>query len=417
MRILLGVTGGIAAYKSLEFARLAVKSGHAVRVVQTPASLRFVGRSAFAAITGAPVLVSEFESDPARGSWPGQPLPDHQPISHLAVVETADVFVIAPATANCISRLAAGAGEDLVTTAALAAECPVLIAPAMNGKMWSNPATVDNIATLQARNFEVLEPVEGQLASHGEYGRGRLVEPQELLAVVESLPVRRSNSGPESAEPLAGLNVLISAGGTREPIDEVRFLGNRSSGRMGLALAAEAAARSANVTFVVANPQIAVPDTFESVEVSTAAQMSAALDQRFPEADVLIMAAAVADFRPVAAATGKINKSEGIPNLELEAVPDIIAGLASTKRADQLVIGFAAEHGLNVERARDKLVRKGLDLIVFNDISNPEIGFDSSRNAVTMISPDQLDDVPVDKKETVAAAILDRIEVLLASRA
>ncbi len=413
MRILLGVTGGIAAYKSLEFARLAVKAGHSVRVVQTPASLRFVGRSSFAAITGAPVLVSEFESDPARGSWPGQPLPEHQPISHLAVVESADVFVVAPATANCISRLAAGAGEDLVTTAALAAECPVLIAPAMNGKMWSNPATSHNVTTLRERGFVVLDPVEGQLASHGEQGRGRLIEPSDLLAVVEQATEAKPSPTQSHSSRLDGLNILISAGGTREPIDGVRFLGNRSSGRMGLALAKEAVDRGAEVTFVVANPQIQLPTNFESVEVQTADEMSKALERSFPEADVLIMAAAVADFRPVNAATGKIDKSAGIPNLQLEAVPDIVSGLAAAKRSGQLVVGFAAEHGLNVDRARDKLTRKRLDLIVFNDVSNPAIGFDSSRNAVTLITADQIEEVPENGKDQVASVILDRIEMLL----
>ena len=416
MRILLGVTGGIAAYKSLEFARLAVKAGHSVRVVQTPASLRFVGRSSFAAITGAPVLVSEFESDPARGSWPGQPLPEHQPISHLAVVEGADLFVVAPATANSLSRLAAGAGEDLVTTSALAAECPVLLAPAMNGKMWSNPATVENVAKLRDRGFVVLDPIEGQLASHGEHGRGRLVEPADLLSAAEAHFKTSPAQESSTSNRLAGCNLLISAGGTREPIDEVRFLGNRSSGRMGLALANAAVELGANVTLVVANPQVPLGEGFEAVEVKTAAEMSEALQARFDQTDVLIMAAAVADFRPVHRATGKIDKSDGVPEIQLQSVPDIVAGLARQKRQTQpqLIVGFAAEHGLDVDRARAKLVRKKLDLIVFNDISNPAIGFDSDQNAVTVIGREHLKEIPLAEKSTIAAGILDQIERVLA---
>ncbi len=228
-RILLGVSGGIAAYKALELVRLATKAGHAVRVVQTPTSTRFVGAASFAGLTGAPVLVDEFEPDPARGSFPGDELPSHEPISHLALVMNADAYLIAPASANTIAKLAHGLADNLVCTAALAARCPVLVAPAMNDAMWEHPATQANVAALAARGVTILEPEVGALGSKGEWGVGRLVEPPALLAAVEAA-TRRRRSGP-----WAGMRVLVTAGGTREPIDSVRYVGNRSSGRMGVA--------------------------------------------------------------------------------------------------------------------------------------------------------------------------------------
>lgn len=234
-RILLGVSGGIAAYKALELVRLLTKAGHAVRVVQTPASERFVGRASFAALTGAPVLFEEFERDPLQGAFPGDAAPTHDPISHLALVERADAYVIAPATANTIAKLAHGAADNLLTSAALAATCPVLVAPAMNNHMWDHPATRANVETLRARGVTVIEPGTGQLASKGEYGAGRLAEPADLFAAVTAL------LGPSGPKPLDGLRVLVSAGGTREPIDSVRYIGNRSSGRMGYAMAEVAA--------------------------------------------------------------------------------------------------------------------------------------------------------------------------------
>lgn len=401
MRILVGVTGGIAAYKSLEFARLAVKAGHSVRVIQSPASLRFVGRSSFAAITGAPVLVSEFETDPARGGWPGEPLPEHQPISHLAVVERADVMVVAPATANTLARLAAGSGDDLICTAALAAGCPVVIAPAMNDRMWSNPATVENTTVLRRRGYIVMDPGEGMLASHGEAGQGRLPEPDAILDQVLSAAASERLDGE-----LRGLRVLVTAGGTREPIDGVRYIGNRSSGRMGLALAEAAAAAGASVRLIAANVALPVGAGIGCVDVSTAAELQAALEREFDDCDVLLMAAAVADFRPASAAAGKLDKSKGVPTLELEAVPDLLTEVAARRRDSQLVIGFAAEHGLSTERAREKLVRKRLDAIVFNDISDPGIGFDSPDNEVTIISMQETVPVARAGKPEVASAIV-----------
>ncbi len=249
-RLLLGVSGGIAAYKALETARLAVKAGHAVRVVQTPSSEQFVGRASFEAITGAPVLLGEFDPDPARGAYPGERVPDRAPISHLALVERADVYLIAPATANTLAKLAGGFADNMLTAAALAAPCPVAVAPAMNNRMYLSPATQDNLDRLAARGVVVIAPGEGPLASHGEHGIGRLPEARELLEACEALITPKT---------LAGLRVLVSAGGTREPLDSVRYLGNRSSGRMGLALAGEALRRGAEVTIVSANVALEHP--------------------------------------------------------------------------------------------------------------------------------------------------------------
>src|SRR5258705_3535793 len=230
-RILLGVSGGIAAYKALELVRLATAAGHALRVVQTPASRRFVGEASFAALTGAPVLVSEFERDPARGSFPDQQAPEHEPLSHLELVANADLYLIAPASANTIAKLASGLADNLLSSCALAATCPVIVAPAMNNHMYEHPATLANIELLRSRGVHVVEPDVGRLASHGEHGVGRLAEPERLLAACEEVLAKGAWSG---------LRVLVTAGGTREPIDSVRFVGNSSSGRMGLALAADA---------------------------------------------------------------------------------------------------------------------------------------------------------------------------------
>jgi len=402
MRILLGVSGGIAAYKALEFARLAVKEGHSVRVVQTPASLRFVGRSSFAAITGAPVLVSEFEDDQSRGAWPGEEAGTHLPISHLAVVERADVVVVAPATANTIARLAAGAGDDLVTTSVLAARCPVVVAPAMNDAMWANPATEGNVEALRKRGIVVLDPGEGQLASKGEQGKGRLVEPAELLERVVDTAAPGARLGPWE-----GRSVIVTAGGTREPIDGVRYIGNRSSGRMGVALAEALARRGADVTVIAANLQVGPPPGCRLVEVSSAAEMEAALEELFPACEVIFMAAAVADFRPRTPLDGKIDKSDGVPTVELEAVPDLLSGLASNRRPGQVVVGFAAEHGHDIERARGKLTAKGLDAIVLNDVSDSSIGFDSEDNEVMLILPDSEVEIPRGAKAAVSEALLD----------
>jgi phosphopantothenoylcysteine decarboxylase/phosphopantothenate--cysteine ligase len=407
-RLLLGVSGGIAAYKAVEIVRLATAAGHAVRVVQTPASLNFVGRATFEAVTGAPVLVDEFEHDSARGAYPGDPTPAHDPISHLELVRRADAFAIAPASANTIAKLATGQADNLLTSAALACTAPLVVAPAMNGAMWAHPATAANVEVLRQRGARIVEPETGRLASKGEWGKGRLADPATIVSAIEAA------AGPLAGGRLDGLRVLVTAGGTREPIDSVRYVGNRSSGRMGVALAAEAARRGAAVVLVGANLAVEPPPGVELIAVSTAAELEQAARSEFASADVLLMAAAVADFRPAEADTGKIKKTgrDGLA-LELEPTPDVLAGLAAERRAGQTLVGFAAEHGEGgLEHARGKLERKGLDAVVLNDISDPEIGFDSEQNEVTILT--QVGEHPVRRgpKSSVAVAILDRVESL-----
>ncbi|MEA2429480.1 MAG: phosphopantothenoylcysteine decarboxylase / phosphopantothenate---cysteine ligase [Thermoleophilaceae bacterium] len=404
-RILLGVTGGIAAYKSVELARLAIKAGHSVRVVQTPASERFVGRATFEGITGAPVLTEEFEPDPARGAFPGDPAPDHAPISHLELVRRADAYAIAPASANTIAKLANGLADNLLTSAALASSAPLVVAPAMNDRMWAHPATQANVETLRLRGATIVPPGEGALASKGEYGQGRLAEPPEILAAIEAAITPRS---------LSGVRLLVTAGGTREPIDSVRYVGNRSSGRMGFALAHEAARRGAEVTVVAAN--VTLPRTHEIhyIDVETAAELERATTRAFEQADVLIMAAAVADFRPAAPEGSKISKSgrDGLA-LELEPTTDVLAAVAGRRRPGQLLVGFAAEHGEGaVERARGKLERKRIDAVVVNDISRRDIGFDTEENEVTIVTAAGEEAIPYGPKADVARAVLDAVERL-----
>jgi phosphopantothenoylcysteine decarboxylase/phosphopantothenate--cysteine ligase len=412
-RILLGVSGGIAAYKALELVRLATAAGHAVRVIQTPAAQRFVGPASFAALTGAPVLHDEFERDPARGAFPGDAAPDHDPLSHLELVANADILVVAPATANTVAKLAAGLADNLLTSATLAATCPLLVAPAMNHHMWEHAATQANVATLRGRGAVVLEPGRGRLASQGEAGAGRLPEPAALLEAIEALTL------PAVAAPapdLVGLRVLVTAGGTREPIDAVRFVGNRSSGRMGFALASEAAALGAGVTVVAANVALARDARVAYVDVETAAQLQAACTTAFAEADVLLMAAAVADFRPARRVEGKLKKSdEQRLHVELERTPDILSGLAAARRAGQTVVGFAAEHGDGaLDYGRDKLARKGLDAIVVNDVSRADIGFEAADNEVTIITAAGETHVARASKAQIARAVLEAVVALRA---
>ncbi len=411
-RVLLGVSGGIAAYKALELVRLATKAGHAVRVVQTPTSERFVGRASFAALTGAPVLGDEFERDPARGAFPGDAAPEHDPLSHLELVHNADVYVVAPASANTLAKLAHGMADNLLTSAALAAAGPVVVAPAMNNHMWEHPATVANLALLRARGITVVEPGVGQLASRGEYGAGRLAEPAEILAAVEA--VLAGEAGPQ---PLDGLRVLVTAGGTREPIDSVRYIGNRSSGRMGFALASVAAALGAEVTVLAANVELPRDPRVRVLDVQTAQELHDAAVDEFGRADVLLMAAAVVDFRPALAADHKIKKSEGQEQMrvDLELTPDILSDLAAVRRPGQTVVGFAAEHGEGaLEYGRDKLRRKGLDAIVVNDISRADIGFDATDNEVTIVTAGGDTPVPKGPKAEVARAVLDAVVALRA---
>jgi phosphopantothenoylcysteine decarboxylase/phosphopantothenate--cysteine ligase len=406
-RILLGVSGGIAAYKAIEIARLATSAGHGVRVLMTPSATRFVGAASFEGIVGAPVLIGEFDRDPARGGFPGDPAPEHDPISHLELVERADAFLIAPASANTIAKLAAGICDSMLTTAFCACTAPRLVAPAMNDRMWDSPATRANVATLRERGITVIEPDEGPLASRGEHGRGRLPAPAALLAEVEA-------ALPAATGPWDGLRVLISAGGTREPLDAVRFLGNRSSGRMGIALAAAAARRGAQVTLVAANVALPTPPGVERIDVGTAAELAEECSKAFGESHVLIMAAAVADFRPRDAEQGKlVREGSGGLRLELEETEDVLASLAARRGEGQTLVGFAAEHGGEfLERARTKLERKGVDAIVVNDVSDSSIGFDTADNEVTIVEAGATHPVARGSKESVAEAILDRVAAL-----
>jgi phosphopantothenoylcysteine decarboxylase/phosphopantothenate--cysteine ligase len=397
----------------VELVRLAGKAGHSVRVVQTPASERFVGRATFEGITGAPVLVDEFEPDPARGAFPGDPAPDHAPISHLELVRRADAYAIVPASANTIAKLAAGLADNLLTSAALASPAPLVVAPAMNDRMWEHPATQANVELLRSRGAAIVPPAVGALASRGEWGAGRLAEPPEILAAIEAA-LGGAAFAPRS---LDGLRLLVTAGGTREPIDSVRYVGNRSSGRMGFAVAEEAARRGAEVTVVAANVALPRHPDVAYVDVETAAQLRQATHSAFPTCDVLIMAAAVADFRPADPANTKLGKEgrDGLA-LRLEPTEDVLAELSGS-RGDQIVVGFAAEHGAGaVERARGKLERKRLDAIVVNDISRTDIGFDTEQNEVTIVTAAAERHVALASKAEVAGEILDLVEELRAQR-
>lgn len=401
-RILLGVSGGIAAYKAVEFVRLAMAAGHAVRVVMTPSARRFIGVSTFEGITGAPVLTSEFEVDPMRGAFPGDPEPAHDPIGHLEIASNADLVAVAPASANTIAKLASGIADSMLTTSFLAADCPLLLAPAMNDRMWAAPSTEANVEILRGRGVTVMEPDSGSLASLGEEGKGRLPEPVEILRACEALLVE------DMPAILGGRRVLVSAGGTREPIDGVRFIGNRSSGKMGRALAAIAREMGAEVVLVEANPVSPSPDGVERVSVETTSEMQAELEARFPETDLLLMAAAPADFRPVETPDGKIRRDGSGLTLELAATGDIVAGLAGSRRPDQFLVAFAAEWGKDgIERARVKLSEKGVDLVVLNDVSDESIGFDSEMNRVCLVEPGGEVDLEIAPKREVARAILE----------
>jgi phosphopantothenoylcysteine decarboxylase / phosphopantothenate---cysteine ligase len=382
-RILLGVTGGIAAYKACELLRLLVKDGHEVIPIVTRGADRFVRRETFEALARRP-----------RGE---------SPYPHL---ERADLLVVAPLTANSLARLAHGLADDVLTEAALAHDGPTLVAPAMNSRMWSHPATQANVATLRDRGIELIGPEEGDLAE-GETGIGRMSEPEAIAARIRQL----------LTPTLRGKRVLVSAGGTREPIDAVRFVGNRASGRMGVALAEEAQRRGANVTLLAANLAVPAPAGIEVVETPTAADMlRAALDRA--DADLVLMAAAPADYAPAESRPDKRPKDDRGWTLDLEPTQDIIRTLAERRMNGQVLIGFAADHGEEgLARARAKLENKRLDLVVYNDVSRDDIGFDASENEVTLISVAGEESVPKASKREIAAAIVDRAEELLRERA
>jgi phosphopantothenoylcysteine decarboxylase/phosphopantothenate--cysteine ligase len=367
-RLLVGVSGGIAAYKALELVRLATKAGHGVRVLMT---------------------------DPA---------PEHDPIGHLEVAANCDAYLVAPASANTLAKLAGGVADSMLTTSFLACTAPRLVAPAMNDRMYADAATQANLATLRERGITVIDPDEGALASRGEQGKGRLPDPARLLALVEA-------ELPTGHRPWDGLRVLVTAGGTREPIDSVRYIGNRSSGRMGIALAAAAARRGADVTLIAANVTLPEPPGVHRKDVENGEELAKATRTEFPNTHVLLMAAAPADFRASDVATGKLTRDDSL-DLHLEPTEDILASLTASRTNEQTIVAFAAEAGENVERAKQKLARKKADLMVLNDISNPVIGFESQENAITLIDSASTDHVPQAPKDVIADAILDRVTSL-----
>jgi phosphopantothenoylcysteine decarboxylase/phosphopantothenate--cysteine ligase len=384
-RILVGVTGGIAAYKACTLVRLFMRAGHDVYPLVTSGAERFVTSETFFA------LARKSRSD--------------DPYLHL---ERADVLVVAPLTANSLARLAHGLADDLLTEAALAHSGPVVVAPAMNVRMWEHPATQANVETLRSRGVELVGPVEGELAE-GEAGMGRMAEPEAIAAAVEQILVG-------SFSTLSGKRVVVSAGGTREPLDAVRFVGNRSSGRMGAAIAAEAAKRGAAVTLLAANLSVPAPSGVEVVQTPTAADVEREAIAR-SDADVIVMTAAVADYRPAAPDEAKRPKSSEPWQVELEATTDVLAALGSARRPGQVLVGFAADGaGQGLARAMEKRARKGADLIVFNDVSRPDIGFDASENEVVLLTDEGQQPVAKAPKREIAIAVLDAVERLLSTR-
>jgi phosphopantothenoylcysteine decarboxylase/phosphopantothenate--cysteine ligase len=384
-RILLGVTGGIAAYKACTLLRLLVRAGHDVLPLVTAGAERFVSAETFYAL--------------ARKS-------PHGPYPHL---ERADLLVIAPLTANTLAKLAHGLADDVLSEAALAHDGPVLVAPAMNTRMWQHPATQANIATLRERGVEIVGPRAGELAE-GEVGEGRMAEPDEIAAAALAL---LGEAMPPGA--LAGKRVLVSAGGTREPLDAVRYVGNRSSGRMGVALAEEARDRGADVTLLAANLAIPAPTGVTVVETPTAAELEREALSR-GDSDVVVMAAAVADYAPAEPVPGKRAKDRQPWTVELAPTNDVLAALGAARRPGQVLVGFAAdgaEDGL--ERARAKRTAKKADLVVYNDVSRNDIGFDAGENEVVVLSDAGQLALPKAPKREIAAAVLDEVERLLSN--
>jgi phosphopantothenoylcysteine decarboxylase/phosphopantothenate--cysteine ligase len=395
--VVVAVGGGIAAYKACELVRQVVKGGGTARVAMTPAATRFVGTLTFQALSGAPVLTDLL--DPAQETTYG----------HLAMARAADLLIVAPATADLIARMRAGMGDDAVTTTALAVTCPVLLAPAMNTRMWQNPAVQENLAALTARGWHTIGPGAGELAD-GDVGEGRMAEPAEIAAAAARL------LGPRD---LTGRKVLVTAGPTREPIDPVRFISNPSTGKMGFALAGSAARRGAQVVLVSGPAALADPPGVRVVRVTTAEEMARAVDAEAEGMALFVAAAAVSDYRPKEPLARKKKKGEGEESLVLSRTPDILASVserfANAPRRPVLV-GFAAETEDLLANAREKLRKKGCDLVVANLVGQPGAGFGSERNRVTLVGSSE----PVElagTKDEVAEAILDRAVELLSGRA
>jgi phosphopantothenoylcysteine decarboxylase / phosphopantothenate---cysteine ligase len=387
-RIVLGVSGGIAAYKAIDVCRRLVDGGAHVVPVMTRGATRFVGEATFSALASERAHTSLFHDD--------------DPIPHTRLGQTADAVVVAPATARVIGSYAAGISSDLLTATLLAVRegVPVVLAPAMHTEMWEHPAVQDNLATLGRRGVTIVPPEEGRLAG-GDIGKGRLAAPATIVEAVEAAL--------GAGRDLSGLRVLVTAGGTREPIDPVRFVGNRSSGKQGHALAAEAAARGAKVTLVT-TVDLPVPPHSDVIRVETAAEMEEAVHAAGASADVVVMAAAVADFRPAQVADRKLKKQAGVPEITLEPTPDILAGLGARKRPGQTVVGFAAETDEVRKNAAAKLAAKGIDLIVANDVTAPGAGFEHDTNQVVIMDADGTErEVPLADKRAIARAVFDAV--------
>ena len=394
-RILLGVSGSIAAYKAVELLRALMREGAEVSVVMTDAATRFVTPLTFEVLSRRPVATGLFAA--------------HQEMLHLTLPDQADVFVVAPATANTLARLALGMGDDLLSAMALTASCPLIVAPAMDGGMWNHPTVQEHVAQLRARGVTVLEPEEGPLAS-GRIGKGRLTDEQTILAAVEARLLPKQD--------LAGQRVLVSAGPTQEPIDPVRFIANRSSGKMGYAIAEAARERGAEVLLVSGPTSLPVPAGVRCLRVETAEEMAKALTTNLRWSTIVVMAAAVADFRVKTPAGRKIKKQDGVwKTLALEPTEDILRTL-SRHRTRQILVGFAAETEALLPHARKKLQDKDLDLIVANDITDEGAGFGSDRNAATMLGRDGTEiSLPLMPKRQMADRILDALSPLIARAA
>jgi phosphopantothenoylcysteine decarboxylase / phosphopantothenate---cysteine ligase len=384
-RVVLGVSGGIAAYKAVEVCRRLVDAGAHVVPVMTAGAEKFLGRATLSALASEPVRTALFDAP--------------EPIPHTKLGQSADVIVVAPATARVISAYAHGLSTDLLTNTLLATRAPVVVCPAMHSEMWEHPAVVDNIEILRQRGVHIVAPETGRLAG-GDVGTGRLAAPADIVAAVVRV------LGPAD---LAGARVVVSAGGTREPIDAVRVIANRSTGKQGYAIAAEASSRGAAVT-LVSTVDLTVPAGVVVVHVETAAEMQDAVERLAADADVVVMAAAVADFRPKAPADGKLKKRDGVPEIILEPTPDILAGLGARKRPGQVLVGFAAETADLVGQAEEKLRAKRLDFVVANDVSAPGVGFGHDTNAVTIVRPGvALRAIEIADKRVIARAVVDEI--------
>ena len=393
MRIVLGVSAGIAAYKACELLRLLTESGHRVRVVPTPAALNFVGAATWAALSGQPVLTSPWESV-------------HE-VPHVRLGQEADLVIVAPATADLMARAAAGRSDDLLTAVLLTARCPVIYAPAMHTEMWEHPATRANVATLRSRGCIVVDPASGRLTG-ADSGPGRLPEPAELFSVAQRVLARGAAA---MTQDLAGRTVVVSAGGTREELDPVRYLGNWSSGKQGYALARTAAMRGAAVTLVAANTELPDPAGARVVRVTSASQLRDAMLAESASADVIVMAAAVADFRPATRSAAKIKKTGAAPApIELAENPDIVRDLvAARRRPGQLIVAFAAETGDVLANGRAKLARKGCDLLVVNQVGNG-LAFGTADNEATVLGADGTEvKLPRAAKDEISDAIWDEV--------